>query len=63
VIVSFTLHEEKSGKLRSGQSLEDAIIELGKIDLDGLCANCTLPERTLDAMPILAKSDLKYIGD
>ena len=63
VIVSFTLHEEKPGKLRSGQSLEDAIIGLGKIDLDGLCANCTLPERILDAMPILAKSDLKYIGD
>ena len=62
VIVSFTLHEEKPGKLRSGQSLEDAIIRLGKIDLDGLCANCTLPERILDAMPILAKSELKYIG-
>ena len=62
VIVSFTLHEEKPGKLRSGQSLEDAIIGLGKIDLDGLCANCTLPERILDAMPILAKSELKYIG-
>jgi len=61
VIVSFTLHEEKAGKLRNGQSIEDAIIGLGKIDLDGLCANCTLLERILDAMPILAKSDLKYI--
>jgi len=62
VIVSFTLHEEKPGKLRSGQSLEDAIKELGEFDLEGLSANCTLPERILDAMPILAQSDLNYIG-
>ena len=62
VIVSFTFNEQKPGKLRSGQSLEDAIIGLGKIDLDGLCANCTLPGQTLDAMPIRAKSELKYIG-
>jgi S-methylmethionine-dependent homocysteine/selenocysteine methylase len=62
VTVSFTLHEEKPGKLRSGQSPEDTNIAHGEIDLDGLCANCTLPERILDAMPILAKPELKYIG-
>ena len=62
VIVSFTLHEENPGKLRSGQSLEDAINDLREIDLAGLCANCTLPERISDAMPILAKSNLKYVG-
>ncbi|MBT3834454.1 MAG: homocysteine S-methyltransferase family protein [Gammaproteobacteria bacterium] len=62
VIVSFTLHEQNPGKLRSGQSLEDAINGLGEVDLEGLCANCSLPERISDAMPILAKSNLKYVG-
>ena len=62
VIVSFTLHEQNPGKLRSGQSLEDAINGLGEVDLEGLSANCTLPERISDAMPILAKSNLKYVG-
>ena len=62
VIVSFTLHEQNPGKLRSGQSLEDAISGLGEVDLEGLSANCTLPERISDAMPILAKSNLKYVG-
>jgi len=61
VIVSFTLHEQNPGKLRSGQSLEDAINGLGEVDLEGHCANCTLPERIFDAMPILAKSGLKYV--
>ena len=62
VIVSFTLHEQNPGKLRSGQSLEDAINGLGEVDLEGHGANCTLPERISDAMPILAKSNLKYVG-
>ena len=62
LIVSFTLHEQNPGKLRSGQSLEDAINGLGEVDLEGLCANCSLPERISDAMPILAKSNLKYVG-
>ena len=53
VIVSFTLHNEKLGELRSRQSLENAITGLGNIDLDVLCASCTLPKRILDAMPIL----------
>ena len=62
VIVSFTLHEQNPGKLRSGQPLEDAVNGLGEVDLEGLCANCSLPERISDAMPILAKSNLKYVG-
>ncbi len=62
VIVSFTLHEQNPAMLRSGQSLQSAIAALGEVDLDGLCANCTLPERIFDAMPILAESGLKYIG-
>ena len=50
VIVSLTLHEEKPRKLRSGQSLEEAINTLSKIDLEGVSENDALPERILDAM-------------
>ena len=62
VIVSLTLHEETPSKLRSGQSLKEAINTLGKIDLEGVSENDSLPERILDAMLILAQSELKYIG-
>ncbi len=62
VIVSFTLHDEKSGTLRSGQSLEDAIAQLIQFDLEGLSVNCSLPERITDAIPILSKSRATLIG-
>ena len=60
VLVGLTLHDEQRGNLRSGESLSDAICELKKLNLEGLLANCSLPERITDAMPMIASSGFTY---
>ena len=62
VLVGLTLHDEQKGKLRSGESLSDAIFELKKLNLEGLLANCSLPERITDAMPTIVGSGFTYRG-
>ena len=62
VLVGLTLHDEQKGKLRSGESLQDAIHALNKLNPAGILANCSLPERISDAMPMLVESGLSYRG-
>tara|TARA_B100000519_G_C14232874_1_gene433305 strand:- start:343 stop:1248 length:906 start_codon:yes stop_codon:yes gene_type:complete len=62
VLVGLTLHDDQKGKLRSGESLQDAIHALRKLNPAGILANCSLPERISDAMPILVESGLSYRG-
>ena len=62
VLVGLTLHDEQKGKLRSGECVEDAIDALGKFNPAGILANCSLPERISDAMPMLVDSGLSYRG-
>ena len=62
VLVGLTLHDHQKGKLRSGESLQDAIHALRKLNPAGILANCSLPERISDAMPILVESGLSYRG-
>lgn len=62
VLVGLTLHDDQKGKLRSGESLQDAIYALKKLNPAGILANCSLPERISDAMPILVESGLSYRG-
>jgi len=62
VLVGLTLHDDQKGKLRSGESLQDEIYALKKLNPAGILANCSLPERISDAMPILVESGLSYRG-
>ena len=62
VLVGLTLHDEQKGKLRSGECVDDAIDALGKFNPAGILANCSLPERISDAMPMLVDSGLSYRG-
>jgi S-methylmethionine-dependent homocysteine/selenocysteine methylase len=55
VWVSFTLLEDKSGKLRSGESIAEAAAKLKDLPVSGILANCTAPESIDAAMPELAK--------
>jgi S-methylmethionine-dependent homocysteine/selenocysteine methylase len=55
VWVSFTLHEDKSGKLRSGESIAEAAAKLKDLPVSGILANCAAPESIDAAMPELAK--------
>jgi len=55
VWVSFTLHEDKSGKLRSGETIAEAAAKLKDLPVSGILANCSAPESIDAAMPELAK--------
>ena len=62
VLISFTLHDDKPGCLRSGESLKDAVAQLALIKPMGILANCCLPERISDALPILKSAGLRFCG-
>jgi S-methylmethionine-dependent homocysteine/selenocysteine methylase len=62
VVVSFTLHDEDPRRLRSGESLEDAIASIAEYSPVGVMVNCCLPERISDAMPIVVNSGYDLVG-
>jgi S-methylmethionine-dependent homocysteine/selenocysteine methylase len=55
VWISFTLHEDKSGKLRSGETIAAAAAKLNGLPVSGILANCSAPESIDAAMPELVK--------
>ncbi|MBW2439162.1 MAG: homocysteine S-methyltransferase family protein [Deltaproteobacteria bacterium] len=62
VWVSWTLHEDRSGRLRSGEPLEDALKALAELPVSGVLANCCAPESITRAVPWLAHAGLVYAG-
>jgi S-methylmethionine-dependent homocysteine/selenocysteine methylase len=62
VWVSWTLHEDRSGRLRSGETLEDALKALAGLPVSGVLANCCAPESITRAVPWLAHAGLGYVG-
>jgi len=61
VWVAYTLSEDEPGRLRSGETLGEALAALG-LDLlqkvDAILFNCTSPERISQAIPLLLKEPL-----
>ena len=62
VYIGLTLHDEKSTTLRSGESLQSAVQALADFNVAGILANCCLPERISDAIPLLAASGVDFFG-
>ena len=62
VWVCWTLHEDISGRLRSGEDIVDAAGALADLPVSGLLANCSSPESITRAMPKLAQTGMKYFG-
>ena len=60
--IGLTLSDDLSNSLRSGESLEAAIDQLGSEGVDGLCVNCSFPEAIDGALPLLAASGLRFGG-
>ena len=54
VWVAWTLHEDCSGRLRSGETIEEAAAALAHLPVSGFLANCCAPESISVAMPVLA---------
>lgn len=62
VVVALTLHDEKPACLRSGETIEQAMIALDSLNPLGVVANCCLPERISDAMATLVQSPFLLKG-
>jgi len=62
VWVAWTLHEDQSGNLRSGESITDAVQVLKGLPVRGFLANCCAPESVTRAIPSLIATDTEWIG-
>lgn len=62
VYASFTLNDDATNQLRSGESLEWVVEQMAEHSPDGIMINCCYPEAVSAAMPILQKSGLMFGG-
>lgn len=62
VWVSWTLHEDRSGRLRSGESVTDAAAALANLPVTGALCNCCAPESITAAIPALQGIGMSHIG-
>jgi len=56
VWVSWTLHEDHSGRLRSGETIQEAVRALEGLGVTGCLVNCSAPASITMAIPLLAES-------
>ena len=54
VWVSWTLHEDESSRLRSGETINEAAALLADLPVSGLLVNCCSPKNVTRAIPLLA---------
>ncbi len=62
VWVAWSLHEDRSGNLRSGESIQAAAEMLTDLPVSGFLANCSSPESISKAMPYLAIIGSTHFG-
>ena len=62
VWVCWTLHEDRSGRLRSGEAIDEAVRSLSDLPVTGVLTNCCAPESITKAMPQLKQTGMKYVG-
>lgn len=60
VWVSWTLIDDDTARLRSGEPLVDAIAALAELDPAAILVNCSVPEAFTAAMPALATSPVPF---
>jgi S-methylmethionine-dependent homocysteine/selenocysteine methylase len=62
VWVAWSLHDDASGRLRSGESVAEAVAALGDLSVDALLFNCSTPESITAALPLLRRLTDRPIG-
>lgn len=62
VWVSWTLHEDRSGHLRSGETIAQAVHALADLPVCGYLVNCCAPESITNAMRELKATGATYVG-
>jgi S-methylmethionine-dependent homocysteine/selenocysteine methylase len=60
VWVSWTVHDDDTARLRSGEALLDAIAAIDDLGVDATLVNCSVPEALTAAMPALATSPTRF---
>lgn len=62
VWVSWTLHDDHSGRLRSGESVSEGVSALSDLPVTGFLVNCCAPESVTAAIPQLKAITNQRIG-
>jgi S-methylmethionine-dependent homocysteine/selenocysteine methylase len=62
VWVAWTLDEDRSGNLRSGESIAEAVAALEGLPVSGFLANCCAPESITQAIPRLVAAGGAWVG-
>jgi S-methylmethionine-dependent homocysteine/selenocysteine methylase len=62
VWVAWTLHEDRSGNLRSDETISLAAEFLSDLPVDGFLVNCCAPESITSALPQLVATGADYVG-
>ncbi len=62
VLLSFTLSDQEPGKLRSGETIAEAMDAVGPYDLEGLLFNCSYPETIAEGLQALRGLNIPYGG-
>lgn len=62
VWISYTLHEDRSGHLRSGETIAEAVALLDGLPIAGVLANCCAPESIVAALPALVATGAPVVG-
>jgi S-methylmethionine-dependent homocysteine/selenocysteine methylase len=63
VWVAWTLHEDRSGRLRSGETIAEAVAAVTHLPVAGYLANCCAPESISAAMPdLVAAAGGRQVG-
>lgn len=62
VLLSFTLSDQESGKLRSGESIDEAVEALKNYNLEVLVFNCSFPETITAGLQSLKGWGIAYGG-
>ena len=62
VWVAWTLHEDRSGNLRSNETISLAAEFLSDLPVSGFLANCCAPESITQALPQLVAAGADYVG-
>lgn len=62
VYLSFTLSDKEPKKLRSGETIDEALISISDYALDALMFNCSFPETISEGLTALKQLDIPFGG-
>ena len=62
VWVAWTLHEDRSGRPRSGETVSEALRAIAELPVSGILANCSAPESIAGFLREISSADIRWRG-